>query len=120
MTTRKTVLLINPRMCSRKSMRLPLSLLSLGAVLEGRWDYRIIDGNVEADAARTALDALADGSGALVGISVMPGPQVAPAVAVSATIRAAHPELPIVWGGYFPTLYPDSAVNAPYVDFAAR
>jgi len=34
----KMVLLINPRICSRRSMRLPLSLLHLGAVLEGRYD----------------------------------------------------------------------------------
>jgi anaerobic magnesium-protoporphyrin IX monomethyl ester cyclase len=56
----------------------------------------------------------------LVGVTVMPGPQVAPAIAVSAAIRAAFPELPIVWGGYFPTLYPDAAINAPYVDYVVR
>ena len=28
--------------------------------------------------------------------------------------------MPIVWGGYFPTLYPEAAVNAPYVDVVVR
>ena len=50
----------------------------------------------------------------------MGGPQVATAIAVSRAVRAAPPDLPIVWGGYFPTLYPDVALNSDYVDFAIR
>lgn len=116
----KRVLLINPRMCSRRSMRLPLSLLSLGAALEGRHEYEILDGNADADAAGRALRAVAEDAVELVGVSVMPGPQVGPALQLSAAIRALRPEVPIVWGGYFPTLYPEAALNAPYVDYVAR
>ncbi len=107
-------------MASRNGLRLPLSLLALGAALEGRHDYQVIDGNVDDDAIGTALRALADAPDALVGVSVMPGPQVAPAIALSAAIRAAHPNVPIAWGGYFPTLYSSAAINAPYVDFLIR
>ena len=71
MSTRP-VLLINPRMASRNGLRLPLSLLALGAALEGRHPYQIIDGNVDDDAVGTALRALADAPDALVGVSVMP------------------------------------------------
>lgn len=118
--TPQNVLLINPRVCSRRSVRLPLSLLALGAVLEGRCAYRIIDGNMDPDPVQTALDALASERFTLVGITVMPGPQVAPAIQIASAIRAAHPGVPIVWGGYFPTLYPEAAINSPYVDFVAR
>ena len=119
------VLLINPRMCSRKSMRMPLSLLHLGAALEGHYDYDIIDGNVldnapGTSAINTALRAMQQDDVAAVCVTVMPGPQVAPAIEVSAAIRAAKPNVPIIWGGYFPTLYPDSAINAPYVDYVVR
>jgi anaerobic magnesium-protoporphyrin IX monomethyl ester cyclase len=114
------VLLINPRMCSRRSVRLPLSLLALGAALEGRHPYRLIDGNLDADAVGTALAALVAGGSPLVGVSVMPGPQVAPAIALSMAVRAAFPAVPIAWGGYFPTLYPEAAINAPYVDYVVR
>ncbi len=117
---RQRVLLVNPRMCSRRSMRLPLSLLSLGSVLEGRYDYQLIDGNVDPDAIGTALAALAQGDHAMVGVSVMPGPQVGPAIALSTAVRAHFPQVPIAWGGYFPTLYPDSAINASYVDYVVR
>ena len=50
----------------------------------------------------------------------MPGPQIAPAIRLSSAVRKAQPELPIVWGGYFPTLYPDAAIRAPYVDYLIR
>lgn len=115
-----TVLLINPRICSRNSMRLPLSLLALGAVLEGKYEYRIVDGNADPNAARTVCDILAQERCAVVGMSVMPGPQVAPAIEIATAIRTHYPRVPIVWGGYFPTLYPEAAINAPYVDYVVR
>jgi anaerobic magnesium-protoporphyrin IX monomethyl ester cyclase len=114
------VILVNPRMCSPRSVRLPLSLLALGAVLDGKYDWRIVDGNVDPDPAGTLLRLLDEGPCALVGVTVMPGPQVAPAIELSSIARARHPEVPIAWGGYFPTLYPEAAVNAPYVDYAVR
>ncbi|HZL17341.1 MAG TPA: radical SAM protein [Polyangia bacterium] len=114
------VLLINPRMCSPRSRRLPLSLLHLGAVLEGRHPWRIVDGNLDLDPVGTALAVLRERPHAAVGVTVMPGPQVATAIEISLAVRAAFPALPIIWGGYFPTLYPDAAINAPYVDHLVR
>ena len=67
-----------------------------------------------------AVAAAGAGKCRAVGLTVMPGPQVAPAIEISAAIRAAHPTIPIVWGGYFPTLYHDAAINAPYVDYVVR
>ena len=115
------VLLINPRACiNRRTRRTPLSLLNLAAVLEGRWPWRIVDGNLDEDPVAMALGILAEEKHALVAVTVMPGPQVAPAIEISSAIRAAFPGLPIVWGGYFATLYPDAAINAPYVDYVIR
>ena len=114
------VLLINPRMSAPSAVRLPLSILNLAAVLDGQWPWSIVDGNLDPDPVGKALAALRRAPHALVGVTVMPGPQVPTAIEISAAIRAAHPEVPIVWGGYFPTLYPDSAINAPYVDYVVR
>jgi radical SAM superfamily enzyme YgiQ (UPF0313 family) len=50
----------------------------------------------------------------------MGGPQLVSAIALSKAIRERHPALPIVWGGGFPTVCPDAAVNVPYVDYAVR
>ena len=77
-------------MCRPGSTRLPLSVLNLAAVLEGRRPWQILDGNLGPIAA-AALAALAERPHALVGVTVMPGPQVAPAIEISAAIRAALP-----------------------------
>jgi radical SAM superfamily enzyme YgiQ (UPF0313 family) len=117
------VLLVNPQMCRPGSTRLPLSLLHLAAVLGAHrprpYPWRILDGNL-GPIQRTALEVLAARPHAMVGVTVMPGPQVATAIEISKAIRAACPAVPIVWGGYFPTLYPDSAIHAPYVDYLVR
>src|SRR5437868_1931392 len=34
--------------------------------------------------------------------------------------RAKYPQVPIVWGGYFASLYTDAVLNAPYVDIVVR
>jgi anaerobic magnesium-protoporphyrin IX monomethyl ester cyclase len=114
------VILVNPRMCRPHSVRLPLSLLALGAVLENRYEYEIVDGNLDHDAIGTVLASLRNGETALVALTVMPGPQVASAIEVASAVRAASPATPIVWGGYFPTLYSNAAINAPYVDYVIR
>jgi anaerobic magnesium-protoporphyrin IX monomethyl ester cyclase len=116
------VLLVNPRTGPASNARMPLSIVHLTAVLEGRWPWSIVDGNRLDDDDPTAitLRRLAARPHAAVGLTVMPGPQVIPAIEMSAAIRAAFPEVPIIWGGYFPTLYPDSAINAPYVDYLVR
>jgi anaerobic magnesium-protoporphyrin IX monomethyl ester cyclase len=114
------VLLINPTMTARRHARFPLSLLSIAQALDGRRAVTVIDGNIERDTATAVRRALQSGPFDAVGITVMGGPQVRAAIDVSRTIRDVAPATPIVWGGYFPTLYPTAALNADYVDYAVR
>ncbi|MGI9234257.1 MAG: B12-binding domain-containing radical SAM protein [Woeseiaceae bacterium] len=114
------VLLINPAITSRRRARFPLSIMTMAAALEDRYESTLIDGNLDPDAVATASDAVREHSFDAVGVTVMGGPQVATAIEVSRAIRNVRPELPIVWGGYFPTLYPDVALNNDYVDFVVR
>lgn len=120
MTHAPRTLLINPTITSRSSARFPLSLLHLAAALDRQGSSEIIDGNVDRDLLSASLSAIGQGDFDAVGISVMGGPQIAPAIEVSRTIRERFPSLPIIWGGYFPTLYTDTALSAPYVDYAIR
>jgi anaerobic magnesium-protoporphyrin IX monomethyl ester cyclase len=53
-------------------------------------------------------------------LTVMGGPQIQSAIDLSRAIRKHSPAMPIIWGGYFPTLYPAAAANAPYVDYLIR
>lgn len=118
--TPPSVVLVNPRICSVRSARLPLSLLSLAAPLRERARPRLVDGNLDPDALANVLRLVEEERPALVGLTVMPGPQVGPAIAVSRAVKERFPHVPVVWGGYFPTLYPASAINAPYVDVVVR
>jgi anaerobic magnesium-protoporphyrin IX monomethyl ester cyclase len=120
MTHSPRTLLINPTITSRSSARFPLSLLHLCAALDRHGSSEIIDGNVDRDVVGASLRAMEQGGFDAVGISVMGGPQIAPSIDVSKAIRERFPATPIIWGGYFPTLYTDTALAAPYVDYAIR
>ena len=114
------IVLFHPRSTRPKNRRLPLSVLYLAAVLEGREEYEIVDGNADPDPWST-IDALAQSKPIeLLAVSVMPGPQLRSAVPVCRAFRKKYPRVPIVWGGYFASLYTDAALNANYVDFVAK
>ena len=114
------IILLHPRTGKPKNRRLPLAVLSIAAVLEGREEYSIVDGNLDAAPDRTLAEIAASHSVELLAVSVMPGPQMVAAIDLCREFRRAHPSVPIVWGGYFPSLYSDAALNARYVDYAVR
>src|SRR5262245_58180843 len=97
-----------------------MSLLALGALLEGAHQYQIIDGNLENDPL-DRLDAMisADRTDVL-GFTVMPGPQLSQALPLSRELKARHPGLTIVWGGYFPTQHYDVVLKDPSIDYVIR
>jgi radical SAM superfamily enzyme YgiQ (UPF0313 family) len=114
------ILLLHPRAVKPKNRRFPLAILSIAAILEGAEDYAIVDGNLDPQPGAT-LDRLASANPVeLLAVSVMPGPQMVSAIALCREFRARHPRIPIVWGGYFPSLYTDASLNASYVDFVVR
>jgi radical SAM superfamily enzyme YgiQ (UPF0313 family) len=120
--SRARVLLVNPRITSSPTRaRFPLSLLEIAATLEQRGHIAdIVDGNVALDTAAVVTRKLAEQRYDAVGVSVMGGPQVRTALELSQSVREAQPGLPIVWGGYFPSLWPDAAMNGGHVDFLVR
>jgi len=114
------ILLYHPRATRPRNRRFPLSILALAAVLEGREDYAIVDGNVDPQATGTVLTHLRRNEVELLAVSVMPGPQMVAAIETSRRARAAFPHVPIVWGGYFASLHTAAVLEAGYVDFAVR
>jgi radical SAM superfamily enzyme YgiQ (UPF0313 family) len=119
-TDQKHLLLINPTITSRRSARFPLAVLNLSAALDGKYASSIIDGNVDRDFITTTLRTLEGGGIDAVGVSVMGGPQLPTAIAVSRAIRARFASIPIIWGGHFPTICADSSLKTPYIDYAIR
>ena len=120
------IILVNPRATRPKNRRFPLSVMAVGGALPEGTAWEIVDGNMPgADvlAQTTALVEAARRRGErvrAVAVSVMPGPQLVSAVPFSRDIKARYPDIPVVWGGNFPSLYPAPVLNAPYVDWVVR
>ncbi len=112
------LILYNPVSTRPGKAPLPISLLSLGAVLEDKVDYQIVDGNLLADPSNQLLQILKEQKATALGITVMPGPQLNQAVPLSKKIKAALPNLPIIWGGYFPAQHSDVILQSDCVDYA--
>jgi radical SAM superfamily enzyme YgiQ (UPF0313 family) len=112
------IILFHPRATRPKNRRFPLAILSIAAVLEGIEDYVIVDGNLDPHPDRTIERIVAEHQVELLAVSVMPGPQMVAAMRLCRDFRAKYGSIPVVWGGYFPSLYTDATLNAPYIDFA--
>jgi len=116
------IIFFNPISTTPGKQPLPLSLMALAAVAEGRWPWALIDGNIDPRPAASILDAAPRerSTPTILAVTVMPGPQVVQAVDVCRRVRAARPDIIVVWGGYFPTQHTETVLQSPLVDFVIR
>lgn len=114
------LILYNPPSSARRKPVLPMALLALGALLEDEHAYVIVDGNLERDSVETLDCLVREQKATMLGVTVMGGPQLQHAVRVSSTLKAKHPDLTILWGGYFPTQHYEVCLRANYVDYVVR
>lgn len=112
----KKILLFNPRSANSKP-RIPNSILSIAASIEGIFDYAIVDGNLETEPFEKIFDYLSSGEFAYFGCTCMPGPQLKQAIPISKIIRGNYPEIKTIWGGYFPSNQSKVVLDSGYVDF---
>lgn len=84
---------------------MPLALLSVSSGLDPqKYDVRIVDGRVSEDAHAELREAC---KGALcLGVTSLSGAPLTDALSATRMIRAAFPDLPIIWGGWHPSLFP--------------
>ncbi|MEC8422643.1 MAG: radical SAM protein, partial [Myxococcota bacterium] len=110
------LVLVNPR-AQKSHRRLPLSLLFLARGIPDGTTWEIRDGNVELDALQRAEAAVARApTKTVVLVTVMPGPQLRVAVPWCRALKARFPGTTVIWGGYFPTVYPESCARDAAVD----
>ncbi len=117
---RHTVLFYNPVSTSPGKQRLPLSLLAIAAVIAADYDTEFIDGNLIADPAAQIIERVKATNAKLLAVTVMPGPQLRQAVPVCKQIKAALPDLTILWGGYFPTQHAEVILKDGCVDYVIQ
>ncbi len=114
---RHTILLYNPFSTSPGKQRLPMSLLAIASMVAADYDVELIDGNLIADPASYLIERAQATGAQLLGVSVMPGPQLRQAVAVCKQVKAALPDLKIIWGGYFPSNHYEVTLQSAFVDY---
>jgi anaerobic magnesium-protoporphyrin IX monomethyl ester cyclase len=97
----------------------PLCLLSLAAILrKAEFEVIVIDAAIEPNYEQRILREV---SHALcLGISVLTGPMIAGAIQVSTAVKSRFPKLPIIYGGWHPSLLPGETLNEPFVDAIVR
>ena len=117
---KNTIILYNPLpgFCKESQVGVPLSLLSVAAPLASL-DYRIkiLDANAEdseASCIKRAFEVLE--SCICVGISCMTGPQIKGALNLARAVRQKAPGIPIVFGGWHPTILPEETLKHELVD----
>jgi len=110
------VLLFNPRSANWKH-RIPNSILQVGAAIYGKYDFVLVDGNVEVDPWTVLERHLLTGEFKYVGCTVMPGPQLKQAIPFTQRIRAQFPAVINIWGGYFASNQYRVVLESGLVDF---
>lgn len=90
-------------------------ILVIGTILKSQGlTVQVIDGTVKSDYIRRTLDSI-DKSTVMIGFSVMTS-QVPLAFNLSKLAKAKYPEIPIVWGGIHPILFPEQTLRNPNID----
>src|SRR5829696_3549357 len=108
------VVLFFPSYRSREAAP-PLALIAIAGPLVARgYEVEIVDAAVEPDFERRTVEAARDAL--CVGISLITGPMIEDTVRVGRALKAAYPELPIVLGGWHPSILPEQTLAADFVD----
>jgi anaerobic magnesium-protoporphyrin IX monomethyl ester cyclase len=109
----KIVLFLPPY--SGKPLGPPAGLLSLASpLLAAGHDVVILDSAVTPDYLTAVEGAI---SGAICfGVSLLTGPMIEGAIAAARLVKKRRPELPVIFGGWHPSLLPDQTLREPFVD----
>src|SRR5690606_5212792 len=111
-TMRHKVVLYKPRAVF---YTMPLALIAVGSALDpARFDVRIIDGRLEADPVAAVLSEIDDA--VCLGVSVLTGDPIRDGLEVSRAVKARRPDLPVVWGGWHPSLFPEQCLQKSSID----
>jgi len=116
---RRSVVFYNP---AAPYYTLPLQFLALASVIDrSRYSVHVIDARIEknVDEAHAKLRALLPDA-VCVGISVITGTPIRDAVAASRVVKSADQSIPVVWGGWHPSILPEQCLREGHADFCVR
>ena len=97
----------------------PLGLLSLaGSLREAGYEACIVDGALDHGFRKAILDQIDDCI--CFGVSILTGPMIVDSIEMSRVVRSKRPELPILFGGWHPSLTTAQTLWEDFVDVIVR
>ena len=115
-TQRRKIVLYNPKSVF---FTMPLSLVTVASQLDpSRFDVVIIDARLEKDPVSRVLAELKDAL--CLGVTVLTGAPIRDAATLSAAAKEHRPDLPIVWGGWHPSMFGVECLEHPAVDVTVQ
>lgn len=109
------VLLFNPRSANYKA-RIPNSVLQAAASIDDKYEWAIVDGNLETNPLEKIIAYLNTGEYKYFGVTVMPGPQLTQAIPYTQYVHTNYPGIKIIWGGYFAANQHKSVITSGYIN----
>ncbi len=113
---RAKVVLYNPKAVF---FTMPLALLAVGSELDPDvYEVVIIDGRLETNAEAVVLSHIDDAL--CLGVTVLTGAPISDALQISNAAKRARPDLPVVWGGWHPSMFARECLIEDCVDVTVR
>jgi anaerobic magnesium-protoporphyrin IX monomethyl ester cyclase len=113
---RLKVVLYNPQAVF---FTMPLALLAIGSELDPDiYEVVLVDARVDPDAQNTVLSHL--DTALCLGVTVLTGAPISDALRMSRAAKRARPDLPVVWGGWHPSMFARECLVEPCVDVTVR
>ena len=117
---RQRVILYRPRSNIASELKAaPLALLCISRLLDlRRYEVSIVSDNLYEDPHDVVSKACEDAI--CLGISALTGPELLDCVALAKLVKTINPSLPIIWGGWHPSLNVESTMQSNLVDIIVR
>jgi anaerobic magnesium-protoporphyrin IX monomethyl ester cyclase len=97
----------------------PLGILAVSTpLLRAGYQVRIIDSTITPNFQKRVLDELSDAL--CLAVSLVTGPMIRETVQIARAAKALYPDLPVILGGWHPSLLPDQTLAAECVDIVVR
>lgn len=112
------VILYNPK---TPSYTLPLGLMAIASYLDqNKYDVEIVDGRISPSQADTSKAAKASDNLLCIGVTVWTGEPIRGALNFSREAKRIRPNIPVVWGGWHPSILPEQCLNDSSVDIIVK
>lgn len=114
---RYKVVLYNPKAVF---YTMPLGLMAIGSYLDaGEYEVVIVDGRLYKDPLPVLFGLLNDNA-VVFATSVLTGSPIKDALQVSGAVKQKFPHIPVVWGGWHPSLFPHETLQDENIDVVVR